>query len=128
MQLGVYYTGISLGDLAYRGFGITPEYRFYLTKRSDAPDGAYLAPFVRYQNLTFSDVTDASSKFTLSTVGGGLLIGRQWLVGRSDNVAIDLFGGPSYNVAKVGDGYKSDAPTAFAGFGVRFGLCLGLAW
>ncbi|MCH7515381.1 MAG: DUF3575 domain-containing protein, partial [Bacteroidetes bacterium] len=30
-QLGVLYTGAKIGDTKLTGFGITPEYRFYLS-------------------------------------------------------------------------------------------------
>src|SRR5687767_14306372 len=50
-QLGFFYTGASLGDVKFRGFGVTPEFRFYLSDSKEAPRGAYLAPFVRYQNF-----------------------------------------------------------------------------
>ena len=127
-QLGFYYTGASIGDISLRGFGITPEYRFYLSKSHDAPDGAYLAPYVRYQNLTFSDKTDNTAGVQLNTIGGGLLIGRQWLLGRQDNVALDLFLGPSYGVTSATIKGESTIPSAISGFGIRFGLALGLAW
>lgn len=32
-QLGFFYTGFSASDLKYRGFGITPEYRFIFQKQ-----------------------------------------------------------------------------------------------
>ena len=127
-QLGFYYTGASIGDISLRGFGITPEYRFYLSKSHDAPDGAYLAPYIRYQNLTFTDKTDNTAGVQLNTVGGGLLIGRQWLLGRQDNVALDLFLGPSYGVTSATIKGEGTIPSAISGFGIRFGLALGLAW
>src|ERR1051325_11478063 len=52
-QLGFFYTGYSTGGTDFSGFGITPEYRFYLSD-TDAPKGVYLAPFVRYQSFTLT--------------------------------------------------------------------------
>ena len=127
-QLGFYYTGAGIGDISLRGFGITPEYRFYLSKSHDAPDGAYLAPYVRFQSLTFTDKTDNTTGVQFTTVGGGLLIGRQWLLGRQDNVALDLFLGPSYGVTSATIKGENTIPSAISGFGIRFGLALGLAW
>ena len=125
-QLGLQYTGARIADIGYTGFAITPEYRAYLSKNSDAPDGFYVAPFLRYQNFTVKDRTISNSSATLSTFGGGVLIGRQWLFGRSENVALDLFLGPSYNAGSV-KGDNIDVASAFNGFGLRFGLALGLA-
>ncbi len=128
VQLGVYYTGASIGDVSLRGFGITPEYRFYLSKSNDAPDGAYLAPYVRFQSLTFTDKTDNTTGVQFTTIGGGLLIGRQWLLGRRDNIALDLFLGPSYGATSATIKGEGTIPSAISGFGIRFGLALGVAW
>lgn len=134
LQLGFYYTGFSVGDTKFRGFGITPEFRFY--PGEEAPSGFYLAPFLRYQSLSLSadyydDVTGQleEGSATLSTFGGGLLIGNQWLFG--DVVALDMFIGPAYNTGslKVKDGNESNFEIGgFSGFGVRFGLTIGVAF
>ena len=71
-QLGFYYSGFSITDTKFSGFGLTPEYRFYLSD-TEAPHGVYVAPFVRYQNFS---VTNGSDKGTLTTMGGGLIIGK----------------------------------------------------
>lgn len=127
-QLGLQYTGARLVGIRYSGFAITPEYRFYLSKTTDAPNGFYVAPFLRYQNLTVRDVdlTTSGTDAKLNTFGGGVLVGRQWLFGRSENVALDLFIGPSYNAGSV-NGDDIDVSSGFNGFGLRFGLALGLA-
>jgi tetratricopeptide (TPR) repeat protein len=44
---------------------------------------------VRYQSF---NLTDTGSKGTLSTFGGGLILGKQWLF--KDKVVLDLFIGP----------------------------------
>lgn len=36
-QLGAFYTGYSAGETKFSGFGLTPEYRFYLSE-SEAPE------------------------------------------------------------------------------------------
>ncbi len=75
---------------------VTPEYRFYLGKKG-APAGFYVAPFVRYTTMSISqDYTFTPSsgiehtahltgKF--SGIGGGVMIGAQWLLGK--NVTLD---------------------------------------
>ncbi|MEP7372805.1 MAG: DUF3575 domain-containing protein [Chitinophagaceae bacterium] len=77
---------------------ITPEYRFYVGKKQ-APEGFYIAPFARYvymdlsQDYTFTPSTGtlhlAHIDGKLGGVGGGLLIGAQWLLGKQKRVSID---------------------------------------
>lgn len=123
VQLGFFYTGFSAGDTKFSGFGITPEYRFYLSE-SEAPEGVYLAPFFRYQSFKIKDdVTVSEADF--SAVGGGVIIGKQWIF--KEKVALDIFLGPSYSSGKVeltsgSDSFDTDA---FDGFGLRTGICLG---
>jgi hypothetical protein len=125
-QLGVFYTGYSSDGLKLRGFGVTPEFRYYASKDKGALNGFYLAPFVRYQNYTISE--DAN-KGELSTFGGGLLLGNQWLL--KGGLNIDLFAGPSYNSGsvKIKSGTDTfDLPGGVNGFGLRAGLTIGIAF
>lgn len=127
IQFGFYYTGFSGAGMQYRGFGITPEYRLYLSE-SDAPAGFYVAPFLRYQNITIT-VEETDDEGTLSTFGGGLVVGKQWVF--KERVTLDLFIGPSYNVGDVetdANEDEFDINASFSGFGVRTGLTLGLAF
>ena len=93
----------------FKKITITPEYRFYLGKKG-APAGFYLAPFVRYTNMTI----DQDYRFTPSSgiehtahltgkfngVGGGLMIGAQWLLGK--NVTLDWWiAGPFFGTMKA---------------------------
>jgi Protein of unknown function (DUF3575) len=125
-QIGFFYTGYSDSDTKFSGFGITPEYRFYLSE-SDAPAGVYVAPYVRYQNFDLTDdVTD--SKGTFSAFGGGLIIGRQWIF--KEKISLDIFLGPAYisGNTKVTSGEDSFDTGLFDGFGLRAGVTLGLAF
>ncbi len=123
-QLGVYYTGFSTGGVAYSGVGITPEYRKYLT--GEALDGAYIAPFARYQSLTLTE-SSTSSKGSMSTFGGGLILGRQWMM---KGISFDIFVGPIYNSGSFSS--KTGASTidagSFDGFSIRFGTTIGLGF
>jgi hypothetical protein len=134
LQIGVFYTGYKLSGMTYSGFGITPEYRKYLT--GEALNGLYLAPFLRYQSLTLKDSYDdiftgttIEEKATLSTIGGGLLIGRQWCFGA---FTLDIFGGPQYNSGTVtyDATYTNtfEISGAFNGFSPRFGTTIGFAF
>lgn len=127
LQLGFYYSGYSDDETKLRGFGITPEYRFYLTEKI-APDGVYMAPFLRYQ---YFDVEDEITldEGTLSSFGGGVLIGRQWIF--KERVSLDLFVGPSYfgMDVEVPEGSEDTFDLdAFDGFGIRAGITFGLAF
>jgi len=123
-QLGFFYTGVSSSNTDFRGFGITPEYRFYLSD-TEAPAGVYIAPFVRYQSYT---LTNGGDKGTLSLFGGGVIIGKQWIFKKK--IAMDLFIGPSYSSGsvKVTQGNDNFSTGIFDGFGLRAGLCLGYAF
>jgi hypothetical protein len=132
-QLGVFYTGVSFADTRFTGLGITPEYRFYVGN-GEALDGFYLAPFARYQNFTITAPATSGgideAKASLSTFGGGLILGRQWLAGEA--FVIDVFIGPSYNGGnlKVDQGSEEafDNTGLFTGVGVRWGVVLGYAF
>jgi Protein of unknown function (DUF3575) len=123
LQLGFFYTGFSSGDSKFSGFGITPEYRFYLSETA-APQGVYIAPFVRYQSFSIEDdVTNSEGDF--SAFGGGVIIGKQWIF--KEKIALDMFLGPAYYSGKV-DGESEDEEFetgAFDGFGLRAGICFG---
>ncbi|MBX2945547.1 MAG: hypothetical protein KF725_06915 [Cyclobacteriaceae bacterium] len=86
------------------GFGVTPEYRYYLSSTS-APQGVYIAPFVRYQQLDGFD----------ATFGGGLVIGKQNFYKKK--ISIDAYFGPSYNTFVFDEVFK---------FGIRAGIMIGL--
>lgn len=129
-QLGVGFTSFGNDELKISGLFFTPEYRFALS--GESMNGFYIGPFLRYQNLKLEEkISDQGnpSKATLSTIGGGVVVGRQWMF--KDIVTLDIFLGPSYNSGKLkvtaGDDVE-DVPGAFNGFGVRTGVTLGIAF
>jgi hypothetical protein len=126
-QLGAFYTGVKISGTKYSGFGITPEYRFYVGGHKQVMDGLYLAPFLRYQHLKWEQ-TDTKDNFTYSSVGGGALLG--WETTMDDLFVVDLFIGPSINsgTAKSTTATGSDQVSvagAFKGFAVRAGINFG---
>lgn len=125
-QLGFFYTGYSTGDTEFSGFGITPEYRFYLSD-TEAPQGVYVAPFVRYQSFKVEDKT-LNNKGEFTAFGGGLIIGKQWIF--KERVSLDIFIGPAYfsGDTKTTSGTNTFDTDAFDGFTVRTGLTLGIAF
>jgi len=130
VQLGFFYTGASIGDTQIRGIGITPEYRFYLSERHKAPRGAFVAPYLRYQNLTITNddpliLAEASGNF----FGGGLLVGVQTVL--RNRISMEAFAGPSYSSVNMkiitGDGDNLDTD-ALDGFGIRAGVTIGIVF
>ncbi|MCS7018009.1 MAG: DUF3575 domain-containing protein [Cytophagales bacterium] len=130
LQLGIYYTGASFSGTLFRGVGITPEYRFYLSESKQSPAGFFVAPFLRYQNLNLSDKEDTNVSATYSSFGGGVCVGNQWLF--KDQVSIELFGGPSFNATsfngKNGATRDDFFLANFGYFSFRFGITLGFAF
>jgi hypothetical protein len=121
-QLGVFYTGVKLSGTKYRGFGITPEYRFYVGRDKQAMEGIYLAPFLRYQHINM-EYNESIDKVTYSSIGGGALLG--WETTMDDLFVIDLFIGPAYN-SSTAKGYEGvDVASNFKGFTVRAGINFG---
>jgi hypothetical protein len=145
VQLGALFTSWSIGDTKVTGFAITPEYRFYLSERKAAMEGFYVAPFVRYQNLTLKDTytglmynsntgtyttSTSTDEASLDTFGGGVLVGHQWIF--KQRFSLDAFLGPSYNGGSVSYKNGSNSGTldagSFKGFGIRTGITFGIAF
>ncbi|HEY0680082.1 MAG TPA: DUF3575 domain-containing protein [Chitinophagaceae bacterium] len=128
VQLGVFFSGVSISGLRYTGVGVTPEYRFYVAGNKQALNGVYVGPFVRYQSFTLKDKeTDAEAKYT--SFGGGAVIG--WEKTWSSNFVLDIFVGPAYNSGKIKDKSGSsdfDVVGSIDGFGLRTGITLGFAF
>jgi hypothetical protein len=131
-QIGGFFTSYSPEGTSFSGFGVTPEYRFYLSE-SEAPAGVYVAPFLRYQNFKVENTFDSEvTKGTWSAFGGGVVIGKQWIF--KEKISLDIFIGPQYNAnadVKITSGSGSSESFdlgVFDGFGIRTGLTLGFAF
>ena len=124
-QLGVGYMNFKLGDTKFTGLILTPEFRIYAKK--NAIDGFYLSPYFRYQKFTVEN-KEVASKGTLSSMGGGLVLGRQWIT--DSGFTMDLFFGGHYGNAdvKVDSGTDSFDTNFFKGFKMRMGFALGFAF
>lgn len=135
-QLGFFYTFpvITIASTQFGGFGITPEFRYYLSM-NEAPRGFYLAPYLRYQRfkLTYTSEDPESyqtGKGTFTAFGGGVLIGKQWIMS-NDRISLDVFVGPAFNsfnfkaeTPSLEDKFKLPIPGAVS---PRFGFTLGVA-
>jgi hypothetical protein len=131
IQVGAFYSSFGLSDLKYRGFGITPEFRFYFAGKKQALNGVYVAPFARYQNFRLSEKDNNDNKATFSTIGGGATIGWQKMWG--SGFVLDLFAGPSYSSMSLkaeGESEEDDfnVKGGFTGFGVRTGITIGFGF
>lgn len=126
VQLGFFYTGASIVDTKFRGFGLTPELRYYLSEKHPAPRGVFIAPFARYQSFNLSD--DFGNEGSYSSFGGGLLVGTQTLF--KNRISLDAWAGPAYSTGKtkVTDGEDAFDLGSFDGFGVRFGITVGFGF
>jgi len=125
VQLGLSFTGAELDDVKLNGWSVTPEFRYYAGQKG-AMQGFYVAPFMRFGNF---EVSDDLAKADLKSIGGGLLVGNQWIF--SKKISLDIFMGPSYSSGnlKLTEGQaEPDAPSTVNGFGLRAGLTLGIAF
>lgn len=97
-QLGLYYTNTNfLFSARFKGFAITPEYRYYLSSDRTAPDGPYVAPYARYQNITTTVGSIGSSNYlkgTLSIISAGLVVGIQRTF--KEKISLGAYIGPGY--------------------------------
>ncbi len=125
-QLGFFYTGFSPGDSDAKlsGFGITPEFRLYLSD-TPAPVGTYLAPNFRYMSQKAEDPT-INEIATLTSFGLAINLGKQWML--KDIVLIDIWVGPAYNFRTLDDPSGEVDIEGADGFGLRLGLALGIAF
>ncbi|WP_375416821.1 DUF3575 domain-containing protein [uncultured Hymenobacter sp.] len=92
------------------GFAITPEYRLYLSEKHPAPEGFYVAPFVRYQYLSQTGFADGyysgggapsgqPYEASLNAFGLGVTVGRHWIF--KQRFSLDIFAGPAYTVTSI---------------------------
>ncbi len=129
IQLQPYYwLGGKTGGTKYNGFGGNLDLRFY--PGNEAIKGFFISPGVRYWNFSISEeVSGEDTKGTLSVIGGGIVLGGQWLFG--DVVTLDIYGGPWYGSAKVSWESNSEGSGDIGlgdGIMARFGTTVGFAF
>jgi len=146
-QIGAYYTFLSSNGVfdnnnnsnnsdegKLRGFGITPEIRFY--PNGVAPMGFFVAFSPRFQYYVetgtgYNNGGFGSSEVRTAALGTAVIVGRQWLIG--DSIALDLYLGPSVNgiISRVEtnnqNNYFISQPYA-SRVGFRFGFSVGFAF
>lgn len=135
-QLGASVTGVSVSNIKFRGYGFTPEVRYYFSENKVAPMGPYVAGYGRIRNFKLTlekkDAEGRDYSATYAPVGAGLAIGNQWIF--NGGLSLDLFLGAGYNSGslKVNVGTEEDFDTGIigdmilgGGFSVRPGITLG---
>lgn len=125
------------------GFGIVPEYRFYLSEKHPAMEGFYVAPFLRFQHLSQSGTYESYDPITgnstlrdidatLNAFGGGVVVGRHWIF--KQRFSLDAQLGPSYMISGVDSPDPNVDKDNFLGFydgsnyGIRGGVTFGVAF
>ncbi len=104
VMLGFYYTGFKSGNTQLSGFGLTPAYRFYVSKKYQAPAGFYVSPYLRYQQFllietlyNYNNKSNYQTKDTFRSIGGGIELGYQWIF--RNIVTLNIFGGIGYSAS-----------------------------
>jgi hypothetical protein len=128
-QIGFFYTGFTPRDSETKlnGFGITPEFRYYLSS-SPAPNGTYLAPNFRYMSVTVSDPVE-NADGTLTSYSFAINLGKQVVL--KDVIAIDAWVGPAYafrSVSASAEGADTGPLPEVNGFGIRAGIAIGIVF
>ena len=124
-QIGYFYCGYDALETDYSGYGVTPEYRLYLSETREALNGIFIAPFLRYQEFK---LTDPDGTANVNLFGGGVIFGRQWIF--KEKLSMEMFVGPSYSTEKktITSGIDDFDDILYTGYGIRAGSCLGLAF
>ena len=99
-EVSITYSSLDLGFFGKStGIGTAAKYKFYLSKKKEAPKGLYLAPEISYSHTKYENL---GIDFNLSLYGGALLFGHQWILfGEDKGLAIDLNFGVGYYYADI---------------------------
>jgi hypothetical protein len=124
-QMGVGYMNYRIENTKLTGLFLTPEFKIYV--RKDAIDGFFISPYLRFNKLGFEN-KDNSSEGSLTTYGGGISFGRQWIFAKG--LILELFFGGHYSDSdiKVNSGTEPPDLTELEGFRTRVGFCVGFAF
>lgn len=135
-QLGAFTTGVSISNVKFKGYGFTPEVRYYFSENKVAPMGPYVAGYGRIQNFKLTvekkDEEGRDYSATYAPIGLGAAIGNQWIF--NSGFTLDVFLGAGYNGGnlKVNVGTEEDFDAGIlgdmimgGGFAFRPGITLG---
>lgn len=85
-----------------RGYIVSPEVRYYLSKYENAPQPLFIGANVAYQryNYTYDIPVDSlQTSGQVTSMRFGVLFGNQWILGK--NIAIELFLNPAFVSSRV---------------------------
>ncbi len=127
-------------SFSFNSYQLTPEARFYLAKR-ETLEGFFIAPHFKYGFLrTKSDVTSdndlrGEATFKGTTVGAGLTLGWQWIMGKGFSIDTQFGWGYSHRTFKDAEVVYEDgsreietAPLELTLMLPRIGFSLGYAF
>ncbi len=134
-QLGAFTTGASIKGVDFKGYGFTPEIRYYISEQ--APSGFYVAGYGRVLNykLTVEDKEKGETyEATYKPIGAGVAAGNQFIF--NSGISLDLFlgvgvNGGSLNIKKgTNEDFDRGLLDYVLGSGVRFrpGLTVGYSF
>lgn len=138
LQLGFNFMPepITTFGASFSCYGITPEYRIYLSHNFiDVPGGGYIAPFTRYRCLSIVP-PEQYAKYCNGNIrddqyAAGIVFGYQYIT--PSTVSIDFFAGPFYNSNNINLPIKipNNNELGFLGnngLGLRVGASVGFAF
>lgn len=111
IQTNIRIFPVSIGTdedrVSFANYRIMPEARFYVASRKGAPQGFFVAPFVKAglsvvsaKTTSDSDLTE-KAKFKGTSLGGGLTLGWQWV--KKSGFSIDTQFGWGYTSTRFRD-------------------------
>lgn len=114
---------VKINQPRFYGYSLTPEFRWYFLPGQQAPEGLYLAGYVRYFNygmtidgtFRYNDPIPpytthrptVAMKVNYYAIKAGAQVGYQWLI--ADRISLDMFLGANVGGNGVGFLLESDA-------------------
>jgi len=114
-------------ECSAKGFAITPEFRYYLSKKP-APRGVYLAPNFRYMKIEEENHKE-NGVATVKVFGPAINLGIQFVL--KNVLLIDAWVGPTFNIRSMEETVPDMGASAFgnnAGPGLRIGVSIGFVF
>lgn len=103
----------------WTAYGFIPSYRIYFGKNNPAPHGFYVSPYLSYNknsvkfDMEYDDGNmlsiPANFDIGLTGIGGGIMIGNQWVINESFVLDFNYFG-IGYGIQTVGMKFSSSDP------------------
>ncbi len=120
-----------------QAFGVSPEYRFYMSNWEEAPNGFFVAPTIAYAYVRQSSSLFSlySTSVSVHVIGLGLNVGYQKLI--NDKISLEAALGPVYYTAfatassdysALGINPQSYTIGGFSGFALQLSLNFGLGF